>query len=229
MRVLRHPRIDQDIEINHDVIYNLIVENPEWLRKVLYALESQIVDKEEFFIFQEGVKQLDLSKKAFMVWNPLKIEFDEKKLDVVIQKAVATHITEEQREKYQLLLQAVNEYIESLSYSYPFPLTFASDLGLQSFLKSVSLTPIEESEDFLERLIFRIRKVSYGFGYDIFFFLNLHDYLNEEEMNKFLKEMVSLELYPVLISSHTPKYKIDKEFCILIDDDLCELHIENQN
>lgn len=39
--------------------------------------------------------------------------------------------------------------------------------------------------------------------------------------------MKSMELFPVLVSSHLPSYKTDDEFVILIDEDLCELHIDS--
>lgn len=227
MKILKHQYIDQDIELGNGTIYNLVIQNPQYLRKFLYSLEEQISNGDDFFLLSEKGKKKDLSKEGFIIWNPLKIEVDQKKLDTIIQKDLAVHTTQDQKEEYQLLLQKINEYIESLSFSYSLPLAFQSELTLQSFLKSVSLSTIEEPEEFLQRILFQIKKIAFGFSYDIFFFLNLHDYLSKEEMNIFLKEMKSMELFPVLVSSHLPSYKTDDEFVILIDEDLCELHIDS--
>lgn len=227
MKSLKHKYIDQDINLVNDKVYNLVIENPTFLRNFLTSLEDQIVNQEDFLLFVDGVKELKLAKEGFLVWNPLKIEVDQKKLDTFIQKDISVHTTPAQKEEFELLLLSINNYIQSLSYSYSIPLTFQSELSLQSFLKAIALSTIEEPDGFLEKLLFQIRKLAFGFSFDVFFFLNLHDYLSYEEMDAFFKEMHRMELYPVLISSHLPSYKNGQEFVILIDQDLCELHIES--
>ncbi len=227
MKSLKHKYIDQDINLVNDTVYNLVIQNPSFLRNFLTSLEEQIVNQEDFLLFVDGVKELKLAKEGFLIWNPLKIEVDQKKLDAFIQKDISVHTTPAQKEEFELLLLAINNYIQSLSYSYAIPLTFQSELSLQAFLKAITLSTIEEPEGFLEKLLFQIRKLAFGFSFDVFFFVNLHDYLSSKEMDAFLKEMHRMELYPVLISSHVPAYKNDQEFIILIDQDLCELHIES--
>ena len=142
MKVLKHQYIDQDIELGNGSIYNLVIQNPQYLRRFLYSLEEQIDDGDDFFLLAEKGKQKDLSKEGFIIWNPLKIEVDQKKLDTIIQKDLAVHTTQSQKEEYQLLLQKINEYIESLSFSYSLPLTFQSELTLQNFLNAISFSTI---------------------------------------------------------------------------------------
>lgn len=225
MRILKHPRLEQAINLSGKEFYSIIIENQSFLRTFLYQLESDVNGVEDNFLYRDGEKELKLSKDAFIVWNPLKPEIDERKLDTIIQKDVAIHITPNQAEEYQLLLQKINEYINSLSYSYPIPLSFQSELTLQSFLKAMALSPSEEPENYLERLVFQIKKIAFGFGFKIFFFLNLHDFLSKSEMELFIKELRLLELSPIFILSHKSNYKIDSEYRILIDEDLCELNI----
>lgn len=76
MKVLKHQYIDQDIELGNGSIYNLVIQNPQYLRRFLYSLEDQISDGDEFFLLAEKGKQKDLSKEGFLIWNPLKIEVD---------------------------------------------------------------------------------------------------------------------------------------------------------
>ncbi len=227
MKVLKHPYIDQDIELENTVVYNLVIQHPQYLRRFLYALEEQLDSDEECFLFYDNHKEKPLSKEGFIIWNPLKIEVDEKKLDTIIQKDIASHTTQSQKEQFQILLQKIDEYILSLSYSYSLPLTFQSEMPLQNFLKAMALTTIEDPESYLSKILFQIKKIAYGFSFDIFFLLNLHDYLTKGEMNIFLTEMRQMELHPVFLTSHIPSYKMDDEFVILIDQDLCELHIDS--
>lgn len=226
MKTLQQRYIDQTIELRHDKVFTLVIENPSFLRKTLHALQSQLNNMEDFFFYADEKGKLDLSKDGFLVLNPADFRIDEKKVESVVQKDVASHVGPEQREEYEVLIQKVNDYIESLSYAYPFGLTFNSEMGLNALLKSVSLRPVEEPEGFLETILYKIRIVSYAFHYQVFFFLNLHDYLNDFEMSQFLNEIRSLELFVVFISSHKPRYKTNDESLILIDCDLCELDIE---
>ncbi len=228
MKVLRHPYIDQDIELGDGVIYNLVIQHPQYLRRFLYALEDQLCNGDDFFLFSEKEKEKPLYKEAMLIWNPLKIEVDDKKLDTMIQKDVATHVTQSQKESYQVLIQNIDSYIRSISFDYSLPLAFQDEMPLQNFLKAMTLTTAEEPEGFLPRMLYQIKKIAFGFGIDIFFLLNLHDYLIKDEMNIFMTEMKRMELFPVLLSSHIPSYKTDEEFVILIDQDLCELHIASE-
>ncbi len=229
MKVLKHPYIDQDIQLDTPTVYNLVIQHPQYLRRFLYALEDQLENDEEFFLYFANNKEKQLSKDAFIIWNPLKIEVDDKKLDTIIQKDISSHVTQSQKEEFQILLQKIDEYILSLSYSYSLPLTFQNEMALQNFLKAMSLTTADDPESYLSKILFQIKKIAYGFSFDIFFILNLHDYLSKDETTLFLTEMRQMELHPIFLSSHIPSYKSDNEFVILIDQDLCELHIDSNN
>lgn len=226
MRVLKHLEIDQDIVLSKNKHFNLVIENPLFFREFLNGLTNQIDNDDPFFLFYKDDKEDSLKKHGFLVLNPMKIEIDDKKINGLIQKDIASKVGEDKKVEFEELINRINEYLKSITYDYPVPVTFDMDLSLASFLKAISASAVSEYDSFLEYLINQVKKISFILKSDVFFFLNLHDYLSENEFHQFEEEMSKLEVDYVLISSHKPLVKPDDEFVIEIDRDLCELHID---
>lgn len=229
MRVIKQPHIDQDIILNKDNFYNVVIENQINYRQYLQSLKNQLENKDPFLLLYDNDKEKELDKEAFLIDNPLSIQIDEKKMNTLIQKEIAAEITEDQKEKFEILQHEITEYIENISLDYPLPVSFDLDYSLISLLKSISLQTASDFPSYLEYLVNQIKKISFVLKYNIFFIVNLQDYLSDEEMQSFIKEMNSLEIFFVIVSSHLPISRISNEFIIQIDKDLAELHIESKD
>jgi len=228
MRVIKQPHIDQDIILNKDNFYNVVIENQINYRQYLQSLKNQLENKDPFLLLYDNDKEKELDKEAFLIDNPLSIQIDEKKMNTLIQKEIAAEITEDQKEKFEILQHQITEYIESISMDYPLPVSFDLDYSLISLLKSISLQTASDFPSYLEYMVNQIKKISFVLKYNVFFIVNLRDYLSDEEMQSFIKEMNSLEISFAIISSHLPLAKLPNEFIIQIDKDLAELHIESK-
>ncbi len=228
MRVIKQPHIDQDIILNKDNFYNVVIENQINYRQYLQSLKNQLENKDPFLLLYDNDKEKELDKEAFLIDNPLSIQIDEKKMNTLIQKEIAAKITEDQKERFGILQHQITEYIESISMDYPLPVSFDLDYSLISLLKSISLQTASDFPSYLEYMVNQIKKISFVLKYNVFFIVNLQDYLSDEEMQSFIKEMNSLEIFFVIVSSHLPISRISNEFIIQIDKDLAELHIDSK-
>ena len=228
MKVIKQPHIDQDIILNKDNFYNVVIENQINYRQYLQSLKNQLENKDPFLLLYDNDKEKELDKEAFLIDNPLSIQIDEKKMNTLIQKEIAAKITEDQKEKFEILQHEITEYIENISLDYPLPVSFDLDYSLISLLKSISLQTASDFPSYLEYLVNQIKKISFVLKYNVFFIVNLQDYLSDEEMQSFIKEMNSLEIFFVIVSSHLPISRISNEFIIQIDKDLAELHIDSK-
>lgn len=226
MITLANKNIEKKMSLSSVKFYNLIFESPIEFRKTITALKEQLDGDEEFFLAYTEKEDIKLSKYGYIIETPLNIQLDEKKTNLNIQKDIGTNIKSEEKEKFELLKQTINEYISEITYDYNLPVSMDDDINLTSFLKAMSLSYQDNSESFIERFINKIKLISFIFGYKIFFFINLHDYFSNDEMEIIFLQLDLLEISYILISSHAPKQKISKEFLIIIDEDLCELHIE---
>lgn len=147
------------------------------------------------------------------------------KINLVVQKSIGTKQPPEMRESYQVLLSKINEFINSISYDYYLPLIFDDGLTLVNFLKAINLKITDTTDNPVDQLVFKIRELSYVLGFKVFFIMNLYDYFTPNEIESIHKELNSLEIKMINISSHRNKCKINNEFIVDIDEDLAEIHI----
>lgn len=228
MMILRFPYLEKEIAFNKDSYTNIVIENPSFLYSFIEELRNQTMAEEGRFLLLENGKELKFKEFVFLADNPMRIELDDKKIDSLIQKDISSHANQDQKEQYQQLLNQIVEYMDSLSISYSLPLSFDMDLPLSSLLKTMSLHVDSDVDDFLERLLMKIKELSVIFKLQIFVFLNLHDFLPSDKIALLKEECNRLEVYPLLVSSHLPRHRNETEKIIEIDEDLCELHIEEK-
>lgn len=228
MKKIMHKNIQKEIVFDRDSLYYLCIENIIFYREFILGVQNQIETDEEYILLYGDEKNIKLGKCFALIDDPLMMQIDDKKLNTSIQKDVSSHINVESKERYEILLQQISEYIESISYDYPIALRYEDNLPLASFLKAFSLSYTSEKGTVLENILNNVKALTSVFGYEIYMFLNLCDYLDKSEMITFEKEMKSMELDFFIVSNHLPKYRTDDEFIIHIDDDLCELHIDSK-
>lgn len=226
MRVLTHKNIEQEFNLDDKYFYNLVIENPKFLREIISGLQDQLDNGTETFIYLNGMDELKLEKEGFLILNPYLIEMDEKKVDLLVQKDISGHQDSTEKDAYQSLLKKIKEYLDNLVYDYDLPLTYNDAPTLAAFLKSFSLSVNSEYESFLEYILVQLKKIHRVFGYSFFFIYNLHDLLTDEELTQLMYEAKKEEITIFLLSSHRPLHLNSNEFIVEIDEDLAELHIE---
>lgn len=228
MKVLKHRRIDKEFAFDETTNYCLCIENPKFFREFIHCIDSNPDEQEDLLLYDQN-KQRKISKEVFFIHDPRRITLDEKKLNLTIQKDLASSVDAQENERFLLLRNEINEYLDSISYDYPLRLTYDSELGLSSFLKAFSVSYESNNEDLLVEMIEKIKILSSIFNYQVFIIRNLADYLTQEELNQFFQEMRRMEVAVLLLSSHLPNYDFDDKFVVRIDSDLCELHLASEN
>ena len=183
MKLLRHPDIQEMISLDRNGFTSLIIENPVFYRQIRKELHDQALGEEGRFLFYDGEKEKPLTKSLTLVEDPLNFVIDEKKMNLLLQKDIAGHITVSQKEEYQLLLHQIGEYIRSISYDSPVAVSFDSEMTLASFLKCMSVTASETDGSFLETILSQTRRISIYLGINVFAFIGLEDLLTKEELS----------------------------------------------
>ena len=229
MRVLKHAKIEKEIEFNESTNHYLCIENPRFHREFISGVDTESDDSDKKVFLEENNKLLKIEKNLFLIHDPLSTELDEKKLNATIQKDLATSVDSQENEKYLSLINEINDYIDSISYDYPLHLSYDSERGLSAFLKAFSVHYESNTNDILIRRLENIKILSSVFNYKTIIIRNLADYLTQEELNMFFKECRKLETDILVLSSHLPNYDFDNKFIIRIDSELCEIHIDSSS
>lgn len=228
--IIKSNKFDKNLNLEDNEFYSIVIENPSFYRKFYYGLKDQLENGVEYLLYtNEKDKKATLQKDAMLIDNPMFIEIDEKKFNGLVQKNIANNQSPEEKERYQELLLAINNYVSSIIYDHSLPLSFDDEMSLSSFLKAINLSIANNSDGFIENFIFQLREMSCVFGYKIFFVMNLYDSFSTEEIENVYKELSLLDIKMINISSHLNKHAISNEFVIYIDEDLAELHYFNGN
>lgn len=226
MIVIRSKDFDQELKLDSNKFYSLVIENVSFYRTFYIGLKNQIENGDDYLLYEDtNDKKRSIDKDCYLIENPLNVQIDEKKINLVVQKSIGTKQPPEMRESYQVLLSKINEFINSISYDYYLPLIFDDGLTLVNFLKAINLRIADTTDNSVDQLVFKIRELSYVLGFKVFFIMNLYDYFTPREIESIHKELNSLEIKMINISSHRNKYKINNEFIVDIDEDLAEIHI----
>lgn len=226
MIVIRSKDFDQELNLDSNKFYSLVIENVNFYRTFYIGLKNQIENGDDYLLYEDtNDKKVSIDKDCYLIENPLNVQIDEKKINLVVQKSIGTKQPPEMRESYQVLLSKINEFINSISYDYYLPLIFDDGLTLVNFLKAINLRIADTTDNPVDQLVFKIRELSYVLGFKVFFIMNLYDYFTPNEIESIHKELNSLEIKMINISSHRNKYKINNEFIVDIDEDLAEIHI----
>lgn len=226
MIVIRSKDFDQELNLDSNKFYSLVIENVIFYRTFYIGLKNQIENGDDYLLYEDtNDKKESIDKDCYLIENPLNVQIDEKKINLVVQKSIGTKQPPEMRESYQVLLSKINEFINSISYDYYLPLISDDGLSLVNFLKAINLRIADTTDNPVDQLVFKIRELSYILGFKVFFIMNLYDYFTPNEIESIHKELNSLEIKMINISSHRNKYKINNEFIVDIDEDLAEIHI----
>ena len=224
MRLLKHKWIKEDIVLDKRTVNVLVLENHGFYRNFVMALAKQIEEGEDFLVFSQDLKGLDISKCAAILTDLFDIPIDEKKASTLIHKDLSKKMTGDMAASFQRLNSAMASFVDELVYDYPIPLTYSGEVELPALLKTIDVKPEMHSTDFLEALVTRIKTLANLMGRDLFFLLNLHDVLDKGELEKFYNEMRQLQVDIVAVDAREPVGEKDgHEKTIIIDRDLCEI------
>lgn len=224
MKSLKHEWIKEDIILENNLFNVLVIENQKFFRNFVFQLERQIRDDEEFLIFSDNLKALALSKFGVIITDMFDLPFDEKKAITLIYKDLEKRMNEDLMIGLNKVNSIIGDYLSDITYDYFLPLTFNDEIPLSGLLKLAEVRPEYDTLNYLDALIKRIKMISILLKKNVFFLVNLHDLLDEEEMKAFYHEMTLLHIDIIIIDAHEPKTKLkDYEKIIIIDKDLCEI------
>ncbi|MDO5330520.1 MAG: type II-A CRISPR-associated protein Csn2 [Bacillota bacterium] len=223
MRRIKHKYIQQDLVFDRGSFVNLVIENPRFFREFLTGLKTQIEDKEAFVTYTIDGKESDLSKDVCIIYSPFLAVNDEKKDSLIIQKAVSSSLSDEQRSRLNDLLNDIQSFVKEATTDYPLTLEIDSEITPTQFFKSFSLRPFIQDDEFVNYFISELKQTSVVQKKSLFIFVSATDYLDEDEIEIIFKELRALDCDLLVLSGHIFKTISKSERRIIVDYDLCEL------
>lgn len=219
--IIVHPDLEKIIEIKNKRVTEWIIESPELFSQYLIELSLQIDGESGRFVLSENDKEMDFSKYATIILNPLEISLNDKKIISKVYsqlKEIAVNETYYMRTKEVLSL--FQQYLLELEYNCDVMLHINEDVDLQGIFKLFGIKIEEDPLSFFERLLEYIRIQNVILGKMLIILVNIRSYLTEQQLKDFFLfiqyneiEVLMIESFQRDFTNATNKYIIDKDKC----------------
>lgn len=208
------------IDFENKSIFSLIIENKKLYRKIIEDLINNIsiddgniilsknnkliVPEKEIFIFSDyfnfDVNKFVLNKYYKELKNLSENDFFDE--TVKIKEVLRNYLTKLVENEYSIKLE--------------------EDLDISQILKAFGVK-FQRNEDLLLNLFEWIKILNELLGYEIFFFINLENFLSDDELVEFSKFILYNKYKVVFLENFNRNKLFDDDNLIIIDNDLCEI------
>ena len=218
--IFQYKEFNFKIDFEEKNIFSLIVENKKSYRKIIEDLVNNSNIEDGNIILSKNNKLVMPEKEIFVFLDYFNFDINKFVLNKYykeLKNLSENEFLNETLEIKEILKDYINKLIEN-NYS----LKFEDDLDISQILKAFSIK-FERSEDLLLNLFEWLKILNELLGYEIFFFINLENFLSENELLEFSKFIVYNEYKVVFLENFYRNKLSDNDNLIIIDNDLCEI------
>ncbi|MCH5267662.1 MAG: type II-A CRISPR-associated protein Csn2 [Lachnospiraceae bacterium] len=221
---LVHPDLQFQIEFAENTIPVCIIESPVRWRKIQKEMFSQCQGGDGSWVLSTGEKELKLNKSVEMIFNPLQLEENQRRiLNGVLQSICQMAVNERYWKKGQELNTTIQGFFAELEMEYPFEYQINEEIDFSALAKAMGIRIEQEYETDLERLLQYCILAKEILKANLIIFWNLHNYFSVQELESLYQE-ISVRKWNVLLMENSVVHKIPVEKYYIIDKDNCEIY-----
>lgn len=218
-----HPRITSAIEwTDTRHMWEVITENQSFMRSIFHDLSRGNGHSEINFL--DGTKTLKLDGQVEVIFNPLRLDFNNRKaLTALMKILVKTSLSEDFYLATSELKSSIVKYLYDIIDAEDFNFEVATEEFLVDALaKAVNVHIVGDRENFVQLITEYMEMMRELVGVKLFIFINLRSIVSDKEIAS-LKHNLDNHHLDVLLLECTPRNPIDGVNRLTIDQDLCEI------
>ncbi len=215
---LTHPRIDTAFD---DGINVLVAEEPRTFRQFCLDIFESF-DGGEPFVLCDGNREVNLSKCGLLVENVLDFNVNDKKTGNALFNELANIAEEKFPKETADLSKAVSDYFEKLDCESSVQIDWCDESPVKVLFKAFGIAVKDDYDGYAEKLVNYLSALVHLTNIKFVAFINLKSYFSRNELAEIYKFLRYHGVFALLLES-SAKEKIDGEFRVIIDNDLCEI------
>ena len=227
MRLI-HGEYAMDIILKENTVAVIIVENRKVYAELIQELMEQIKGQSGRYVLTDKEKELSLSKNLTLIFNPFEIDCNERKVIQRLYQEVEEVATGDMITRTTEIHSAIIEYLDELLAIVPYQIGYTPDLNVLSWLKAVNVEIDSEDTSLLERVTNYVRVHKRLLHIHVFIFINIHLYMDKEDLQKLYEFACYEKIYLILFESMQNEY-VEGERVWLLDKDLCIIEMNLQH
>ena len=208
------------IDFEDKSIFSLIIENKKLYRKIVEDLINNISIDDGNIILSKNNKLIVPEKEIFVFSDYFNFDVNKFVLNKYykeLKNLSENDFFDETVEIKEVLRNYVTKLVEN-EYS----IKLEEDLDISQILKAFGVK-FQRNEDLLLNLFEWIKILNEVLGYEIFFFINLENFLSDDELVEFSKFILYNKYRVVFLENFNRNKLFDDDNLIIIDNDLCEI------
>lgn len=218
--------IDNNIDFDNSYINCLEIENKNYFYKIVNDINSISNDNilEDVIFSDDEYKELNLSNKINMVFDYFNFDFNSKKIISIINKKINDNISVEDKENLSKLYNKIRKIYLPILNDMDLNIDINNDFDLDSMIKLLNVS-IKQKDNLLDNLFLLVdieKELSIN---KIIVFINLKQYLNNNELIELYKYLLYNNVVVLLIDSQSYGVCNKYEKKLIIDDELEEYKI----
>lgn len=208
------------IDFENKSIFSLIIENKKLYRKIIDDLINNIGIEDGNIILSKNNKLIVPEKEIFIFSDYFNFDINKFVLNKYYKELKTLSENEFFNETIEIK-EVLRNYITKLIEN-DYPIKLEEDLDISQILKAFGIK-FQRNEDFLLNLFEWIKILNELLGYEIFFFINLENFLSNDELVEFSKFILYNKYKVVFLENFNRNKLSDEDNLIIIDNDLCEI------
>lgn len=208
------------IDFEDKSIFSLVIENKKLYRKIIEDLINNISIDDGNIILSKNNKLIVPEKEIFVFSDYFNFDVNKFVLNKYykeLKNLSENNFFDETLKIKEVLRNYITKLVEN-EYS----IKLEEDLDISQILKVFGVK-FQRNEDLLLNLFEWIKILNELLGYEIFFFINLENFLSDDELVEFSKFILYNKYRVVFLENFNRNKLFDDDNLIIIDNDLCEI------
>lgn len=208
------------IDVNTDMITGLVIENPEFMYKMLLEFRKATEGLDSNIVVSDNETPIPAQKTIAYITDFVDFTLNQKILISKIMNELDKKSKNElYYEKSELLLENIEMYIESLAGDLPCEI-ICEKLSMLAVIKAAGIEIIDDYDTLEERILAYMDLSREYEGKNLFVFVNLRSVVSYATLQLMMDTAITRE-YRVLLIDNMDYKKLSCESRIIIDNDLC--------
>ncbi len=218
---LFHPSFCEVFTLQDDNANVIIIENSSLFYALMQELSLQCEGKEVSFLLSDTLKELPIEKNINFVGDMFGFSVNERKLATkLLSRLSEKALDEEHFSKTNEIMSQIEQYMLELISDCDVSVHLENSIDIAMLLKATPVTVSDICATLPEKICNYVKIENEFFGKKIFAFVNLKQFLSEEDIEDVYKFFRYEKLYLLLFEGYQ-KYNSKNEHILIIDKDMC--------
>ena len=216
------PEIETVFDFDNGQFNSLVIESQDMFVRLLSDLSAQMEGLDGTCILSDKNVPVSFSKRAALLDVFVPFELNRKPLLGKILAALEQMANNaEHFEVSASVLASVERMLDSLILDIPCELVY-TNISIGALLKAAAPQLNADNATLAEKILYYMDLVTQFDCERLFVMINVRSYMNDEDMQLFAQTIVTHN-YQVLDIETSERKRLDGEFRVLIDEDMCEI------